>query len=65
MPKVRTHKAAAKRFDLTASGKAKCHNAFRSHLLSKKSSKRKRNLRAKSVVDVTDLERVKRMLGVR
>lgn len=64
MPKVKTRRAAAKRFDLTKSGKAKYHKAYRSHLLSKKTPKRKRNLRTKGVVDRTDLDRVKRMLGV-
>jgi large subunit ribosomal protein L35 len=64
MPKIRTRRAAAKRFDLTESGKAKHHKAYRSHLLSKKTPKRKRTLRTKGVVDWTDLNRVKRMLGV-
>ena len=46
MPKMKTNRAAAKRFRKTASGKFKCGHAFRSHILTKKSTKRKRGLRA-------------------
>jgi large subunit ribosomal protein L35 len=45
MPKMKTHRGAAKRFKKTASGKFKRGHAFKSHILEKKSSKRKRNLR--------------------
>ncbi|HOV69608.1 MAG TPA: 50S ribosomal protein L35 [Clostridia bacterium] len=45
MPKVKTHRGAAKRFSLTGSGKVKRSKAFKRHILTKKSSKRKRNLR--------------------
>ncbi|MEO8673222.1 MAG: 50S ribosomal protein L35, partial [Tahibacter sp.] len=43
MPKIKTNRAAAKRFRKTASGKFKCGHAFKSHILTKKSTKRKRN----------------------
>ncbi|MGE8234332.1 MAG: 50S ribosomal protein L35, partial [Stenotrophomonas sp.] len=45
MPKIKTNRAAAKRFRKTASGKYKCGHANRSHILTKKATKRKRNLR--------------------
>ncbi|MBR2860995.1 MAG: 50S ribosomal protein L35 [Clostridia bacterium] len=45
MPKMKTHRGAAKRFSLTATGKVKRGKAYRSHILTKKSTKRKRNLR--------------------
>jgi large subunit ribosomal protein L35 len=45
MPKVKTHRGAAKRFSLTGTGKVKRAKAFRRHILNKKSTKRKRNLR--------------------
>ncbi len=45
MPKIKTHRAAAKRFDITKNGKVKRGKAYRSHILNKKSTKRKRKLR--------------------
>jgi len=45
MPKIKTHRGAAKRFSLTKSGKVKRGKAYKSHILTKKSTKRKRNLR--------------------
>ena len=45
MPKMKTHRGAAKRFSVTASGKVKRAKAYKSHILKKKSTKRKRNLR--------------------
>ena len=45
MPKIKTHRGAAKRFSLTKSGKVKRGKAYKSHILNKKSTKRKRNLR--------------------
>lgn len=45
MPKIKTHRASAKRFSLTKSGKVKLKHAYKSHILNKKSTKRKRNLR--------------------
>ena len=64
MPKMKTHRGAAKRFKVTGSGKIKRNNAFKSHLLESKSSKRKRNLRKASLINHGDLRRVKRMLGL-
>lgn len=63
MPKVKTKRAAAKRFiKITASGKVKRSKACKSHLLSKKTAKRKRKLRKADYVSPGDTGRVKRML---
>jgi large subunit ribosomal protein L35 len=62
MPKMKTNRAAAKRFRKTASGKFKCGHAFKSHILTKKSTKRKRGLRATNHVRAEDAGRVQRML---
>ncbi len=62
MPKMKSNRGAAKRFRVTASGKVKRHSAFHSHILTKKSAKRKRNLRKESMVDNVDVPRVKRMI---
>ncbi len=63
MPKMKTRKAAAKRFKKTASGKVKRRKAYHSHILTKKSSKRKRKLRQATLVDKADEKRIKRMLA--
>ncbi len=62
MPKMKTNRGAAKRFRLTASGKIKRHSAYHSHILTKKSSKRKRKLRKESMITKADEKRVKRMI---
>ena len=62
MPKIKTNRAAAKRFRKTASGKFKCGHAFKSHILTKKSTKRKRGLRATNHVKACDTKGVARML---
>jgi len=63
MPKMKSHKGATKRFKLTASGKVKRFKAYKSHILTKKSSKRKRNLRRASTIATTgDEKRMKRLL---
>lgn len=62
MPKMKTRRAAAKRFKKTGSGKLKRHKAFHTHILTKKSSKRKRKLRKPTLVDPADVKRIKRML---
>jgi large subunit ribosomal protein L35 len=62
MPKMKTHRGAAKRFKRTASGKLKRSKAFRGHLLAKKSSKRKRRLRKAEVLRPSDEKNVKRLL---
>lgn len=62
MPKMKTKRAAAKRFKKTASGKIKRNHAFKTHILNKMSPKRIRNLRKSGLVSDADLERVRRML---
>jgi large subunit ribosomal protein L35 len=62
MPKIKTLRAAAKRFKKTASGKFKRHQAFHSHILTKKTSKRKRHLRTEEIVSSADAKNVERML---
>ncbi len=62
MPKLKTRRSVAKRFRLTASGKFRRGRAFRSHLLSGRSRKRKRHLRRKGLVHRVDEERVKALL---
>lgn len=62
MPKVKTHRGAAKRFSLTGTGKVKRSKAFRGHLLTKKSSKRKRSLREESFVAVVEEKNIKRLI---
>jgi len=62
LPKIKTNRAAAKRFKRTGSGKFKRSKAFKKHILSKKSSKRKRNLRKAGLVDKADERKVRRLL---
>ena len=62
MPKVRTNSGAKKRFTLTGSGKIKRKHAFKSHILTKKTKKQKRNLTHFSLVDVADMNNVRKML---
>lgn len=62
MPKMKTHRGAAKRFKITGTGKIKKANAFKSHILEKKSSKRKRNLRKSGLVAAADAKRFKTLL---
>jgi large subunit ribosomal protein L35 len=62
MPKIKTHSGAKKRFKLTATGKVKRAHAFKSHILNKKTTKRKRNLRKTTVADVTNTAAVKKMV---
>jgi large subunit ribosomal protein L35 len=63
LPKIRTSRSAAKRFKKTGSGRFKRSKAFKGHLLTKKSSKRKRSLRKAGLVDKADQKRVKRLLA--
>jgi len=65
MPKIKTDRGAAKRFKRTASGGYKRKKAGLRHILTKKSTKRKRHLRAMGMVDSSDQMRVDRMLAVR
>ncbi len=62
MPKMKTVSAAKKRFKRTASGQFKREKAYKSHILTTKSRKRKRNLRQSTLVDATNIREVKRML---
>lgn len=62
MPKMKTRKSAAKRLKRTASGKLKRHKQGRRHLLTCKSTKRKRNLRSGGLVDASDVKRVKHLI---
>jgi large subunit ribosomal protein L35 len=62
MPKMKTSKAAAKRFKVTKSGKIKRKKAYSSHIMTKKSAKRRRNLRKSKLVDKSDLRRIKQLL---
>ena len=62
MPKIKTNRGAAMRFRKTAYGKYKCGHANRSHILTKKSTKRKRALRGKNHVRAEDAGRLDRML---
>ena len=62
MAKLKTKKAAAKRFKVTASGKLKRSKAYKSHILTKKTTKRKRNLRKATLVDHTNLKAMKKIL---
>ena len=63
MPKVKTKAAVKKRFSLTGTGKVKRHHAYHSHILTKKTKKRKRNLAYSALVDSTMENTVKHMLG--
>ena len=62
MPKMKTNSSAKKRFKLTGTGKVKRKHAFHSHILTKKSTKRKRNLTSFTVVDKTNMDRIKLLL---
>ena len=62
MPKIKTNRAAAKRFKKTATGKLKRNKAYKSHILTKKSTKRKRNLRKGTITDVTNVKSMKKIL---
>ncbi len=65
MPKMKTNRAAAKRFKLTGTGKIKRGKAYARHILTKKSRTRKRNLNKPALVHETEHHRVLRMLGLR
>ena len=65
MPKIKTNRGAAKRFKTTGSGKIVRNRAFSSHILTKKSTKRKRNLRKSCLVDSTNLKQVAKLIPYR
>lgn len=62
MPKMKTRKGAAKRFKLSASGKVKRQHAYLGHILTKKTRKRKRQLRQAGYVAAVDTPRVRKMI---
>jgi len=62
MPKIKTHRGAAKRFSLTGTGKVKRSKAFASHILTSKTTKRKRNLRKSTVMDKTNEKAIRKLL---
>ena len=64
MPKMRTNSSSKKRFKKTATGKLKRQKAFRSHILTKKNRKRKRDLRQDAILHPADERRIMRMLGM-
>lgn len=64
MPKQKTHRGAAKRFKLTGTGKVKVRKGFKSHLLTSKSRKRKRNLRKPEILEGEIAKNIKRILNV-
>ena len=63
MPKIKTNRAAAKRFKVTGTGKLKRNKAYKSHILTKKSTKRKRNLRQATITDATNVKSLKKVLS--
>ena len=62
MPKIKTNRAAAKLFKVTGTGKLKRNKAYKSHILTKKSTKRKRNLRQATITDATNVKNMKKVL---
>jgi large subunit ribosomal protein L35 len=65
MPKMKTKSGAKKRFEVTGTGKIKRKHARKSHILTKKTKKQKRNLTHTGLVDKTDLANVKQLLGLK
>ena len=64
MPKMKTHSGAKKRFKATATGKLQGRHAFTSHILEKKSAKRKRRLGHNAAISAHDTPRIKQLLGL-
>ncbi len=64
MPKMKTNSGAKKRFALTGSGKIKCKHAYKSHILTKKTLKQKRNLTHTGTVNAADVKNVKALLVI-
>jgi large subunit ribosomal protein L35 len=64
MPKMKTHKGTAKRFRVTGSGKIMRSKAFKSHIMEKKSPKRKRGFRQEGVISPADVNVIKKGLGI-
>lgn len=62
MPKMKTNRSAAKRFSKTGTGKLKRNKAYKQHILTKKSTKRKRNLRQSAMTDATNVKNMKKIM---
>jgi large subunit ribosomal protein L35 len=62
MPKMKTNRAASKRFKVTASGKVRRYKAYARHILTSKTTKQKRRLRGRSLVDSANLKSIKKLL---
>jgi large subunit ribosomal protein L35 len=62
MPKMKTKRAAAKRFKVTGTGKIKRFKAYKRHILTKKSTKRKRDLRQSTILDETNVKNMKKVM---
>ena len=62
MPKMKTHRGAAKRFRMTASGKIVRSKSYKQHILTSKSTKRKRGLRKPTMISAADMRKVQRLL---
>ena len=65
MPKVKTNSSAKKRFKITGTGKITYQKSFKRHILTKKSTKRKRNLRRKGIISSANADFVKRLLRLK
>ena len=65
MPKIKTNSGSKKRLALTGTGKIKRKHAFKSHILTKKSTKRKRNLTRTGLVDKSDMNNIRLLLGMK
>jgi large subunit ribosomal protein L35 len=63
MPKMKSHRGAAKRFKVTPTGKIRRRRAYANHILEKKTAKRKRRLNSPAAVDAHDEKRIRRLLG--
>ena len=63
MPKMKSHRGAAKRFEVTGTGKIRRRRAFKNHILEKKTAKRKRHLGQATLVSDADSKRIRRLLG--
>lgn len=64
MAKMKSHRGASKRFKITGTGKVKRHKAYKSHILTKKTAKRKRGLRKSTLLTSADEKRIKNVLNV-
>lgn len=62
MPKIKTHRGAAKRFSVTGTGKIKRGRAYASHILTPKTTKRKRNLRKSAILDQTNEKAIRKLI---